>query len=78
MTDHPITKAFGEGLDREHRLFADREDWSPVEWWERKLFLDDEIEAEDDQIEKARLHGRLMAVQAHGRARFGDALRVER
>jgi hypothetical protein len=78
MTDTPISQAFGEGLHREQGLFADREDWSPVEWWERKLFLDEMIEGEDDRIERARLQGRLMAVCVAGHVRFGDAVRVDR
>jgi hypothetical protein len=73
----PISQAFGEGLHREQRLIAERKDWSMVEWWERKLFLDEMIEAEEDRVERARLQGRLMAVCVHGQLHFGSAKVLE-
>jgi hypothetical protein len=48
-----------------------------VEWWERKLFLDEMIAIEDDQVEKARLQGRLQAVCIHGQLHFGSAKVLE-
>jgi hypothetical protein len=77
MTPYPISQAFGEGLHREQRLIAEREHWSMVEWWERKLFLDEMINGEDDQVEKARLQGRLQAVCIHGQMHFGSSRVLE-
>ena len=78
MTPAPISEAFGEGLHREQRLIAERQHWSMVEWWERKLFLDEMIAGEDDRVERARLQGRLMAVCVRGQLLFGNETRVER
>ena len=78
MTPYPISQAFGEGLHREQRLIAEREHWSMVEWWERKLFLDELIADEEDRVDRARLQGRLMAVCVHGQMLFGDETRVQR
>ena len=77
-TPAPIHQAFGEGLHREQRLIAERKDWSMVEWWERKLFLDEMILGEDDRVERARLQGRLMAVCVRGQRLFGDETRIQR
>ena len=77
MTPAPVSQAFAEGLHREQRLIAERKDWSMVEWWERKLFLDEMIDGEEDRVERARLQGRLMAVCVHGQMKFKNELRVQ-
>lgn len=66
-----LADAFGEGLHREKRLFSEREHWTSKDWWDRKQFLDDMMEGEDDRLEQARLQGRLMAVCAFGHTRYG-------
>lgn len=65
-----IDKAYDEGLHREQGLFGDRKGWTHQDWWERKLFLDDQIKHETDLGDKYRLWGRIQAVQLEGRRLF--------
>jgi hypothetical protein len=80
MTDHPITKAFGEGLRDEQRLIDEGkyQNWSEIEWWERKLHLDEEIELARDETRKAHLNGRLLALSVQARIHFGSAKVLDR
>lgn len=72
MTHHPVTVAFGEGIHAEQALTEQRAHWTREKWVQHKRNLHDWIHEEDNELIRARAHGRLLVVCIEGWRRFGS------